>query len=61
MSNDYLWVEKYRPKQISDCILSTDLKTTFEKIVQSGDLPNMLFSGTAGTGKLLLLKLYVIN
>ena len=56
MSNDYLWVEKYRPKQISDCILSTDLKTTFEKIVQSGDLPNMLFSGTAGTGKTTVAK-----
>jgi len=56
MSNNFLWVEKYRPKEISDCILSVDLKSTFEKILQSGDLPNMLFSGTAGTGKTTVAK-----
>lgn len=56
MSNDFLWVERYRPKTISDCILSVDLKSTFEKILQSGDLPNMLFSGTAGTGKTTVAK-----
>ena len=56
MSNEFLWVEKYRPQQIADCILSTELKQTFEKIVTSGDLPNMLFSGTAGTGKTTVAK-----
>jgi len=56
MSNDFLWVEKYRPQQIADCILSDELKQTFEKIVASGDLPNMLFSGTAGTGKTTVAK-----
>ena len=56
MSNDFLWVEKYRPQQIADCILSDELKQTFEKIVKSGDLPNMLFSGTAGTGKTTVAK-----
>ena len=56
MSNEFLWVEKYRPKQIADCILSDELKQTFEKIVASGDLPNMLFSGTAGTGKTTVAK-----
>src|SRR5210317_2149423 len=56
MSNDFLWVEKYRPQTIEDCILSVDLKTTFHKIFQSGDLPNMLFSGTAGTGKTTVAK-----
>ena len=35
MSNDFLWVEKYRPQTIEDCILSVDLKTTFHKIFQS--------------------------
>ena len=56
MSNDFLWVEKYRPKTIADCILQDDLKETFQKIVNSGDLPNMLFSGTAGTGKTTVAK-----
>lgn len=56
MSNDFLWVEKYRPQTIADTILSVDLKETFQKIVESGDLPNMLFSGTAGTGKTTVAK-----
>jgi DNA polymerase III delta prime subunit len=56
MSNEFLWVEKYRPQRIADCILPNDLKETFEKIVESGDLPNMLFSGTAGTGKTTVAK-----
>ena len=56
MSNEFLWVEKYRPQQIADCILSDELKQTFEKIVASGDLPHMLFSGTAGTGKTTVAK-----
>jgi len=51
MSNDFLWVEKYRPKNIKETILPDHLKTIFEKIVETGDMPNMLFSGTAGTGK----------
>ena len=51
MSNDFLWVEKYRPKTIDDTILPARLKDTFNAIVTTGDLPNMLFSGTAGLGK----------
>src|SRR6056300_657728 len=51
MSNDFLWVEKYRPKTIDDTILPQSLKETFQAIVVSGDIPNMLFSGTAGLGK----------
>ena len=51
MSDDFLWVEKYRPKTVSDTILPKNLKETFQKIVDSGKLPNMLFTGSAGTGK----------
>lgn len=51
MSNEFLWVEKYRPKTIDDTILPARLKDTFNAIVTTGDLPNMLFSGTAGLGK----------
>ena len=56
MSNDYLWVEKYRPKTINDCILPEELKNTFSKIVESGELPNMLFTGSAGLGKTTVAK-----
>jgi DNA polymerase III delta prime subunit len=56
MSFDFLWVEKYRPKTIQDCILPQSLKTVFEKIVSNGDLPNMLFTGTAGLGKTTVAK-----
>ena len=56
MSNDYLWVEKYRPKTINDCILPEELKNTFTKIVESGELPNMLFTGSAGLGKTTVAK-----
>ena len=51
MSNDFLWVEKYRPRKVEDTILPKSLKEVFTKIVQSGELPNMLFTGTAGLGK----------
>ena len=56
MSSDFLWVEKYRPQTISDCILPDTLKQTFQKIVDGGELPNMLFSGTAGLGKTTVAK-----
>lgn len=51
MSVDFLWVEKYRPRSISDVVLPQTLKQTFQKIVDSKELPNMLFTGTAGLGK----------
>jgi DNA polymerase III delta prime subunit len=51
MSKDFLWVEKYRPTKIQDCILDESLKQTFLKIVKNGELPNMLLTGSAGLGK----------
>ena len=56
MSKDFLWVELYRPKTVADCILPSALTDTFEKIVKSGEVPNMLFTGTAGTGKTTVAK-----
>lgn len=56
MSESYLWVEKYRPRTIRECILPDDLKNTFSKIIESGELPNMLFTGTAGLGKTTVAK-----
>src|SRR5210317_615209 len=56
MSSDFLWVEKYRPQTISDCILPDTLKNTFQNIINGSELPNMLFTGTAGTGKTTVAK-----
>ena len=46
-----LWVEKYRPTKIDDCILTNELKETFKQFLNQKELPNLLLSGTAGTGK----------
>ena len=54
--SEFLWVEKYRPKTIAETILPKELKTVFEKVISSGELPNMLFTGTAGTGKTTVAK-----
>ena len=51
MSNEFLWVEKYRPKKVSETILPDELKQTFQNIVDGGEILNMMFTGTAGTGK----------
>ena len=56
MNDDFLWVEKYRPRTIEQTILPTQLKTVFQKIVESGEVPNMLFTGTAGLGKTTVAK-----
>ena len=54
--SDFLWVEKYRPSTISQAILPTQLNKTFSEIVSGGELPNMLFTGTAGVGKTTVAK-----
>lgn len=56
MQVEFLWCEKYRPTKVADAILPKDLKETFQKIVDGGELPNMLFSGTAGTGKTTIAR-----
>ncbi len=56
MRNEFLWVEKYRPQKIKDCILPKHIKSTFEDIVRGGDLHNMLLTGTAGLGKTTVAK-----
>ena len=53
---EFLWVEKYRPRTVEDTILPNSLKTIFKKIVEGGELPNMLFTGTAGVGKTTVAK-----
>ena len=51
-----VWMEKYRPHKIDDCILPQSLKDTFKGIVNSQELPHMLFSGSAGIGKTTVAK-----
>ena len=52
----FLWVEKYRPKTIAETILPPSLKKMFQQIVDKGEFPNMLFTGTAGLGKTTVAK-----
>lgn len=53
---EYLWVEKYRPKSISECILPDDLKQTFQEFVNQNNIPNLLLSGGPGIGKTTVAK-----
>ena len=53
---EYLWVEKYRPKTIDECILPKSIKSTFNSMVDSGESQNLLLSGSAGCGKTTIAK-----
>ncbi|MAH59177.1 MAG: DNA polymerase [Synechococcus sp. ARS1019] len=54
--NDFLWVEKYRPTIVEDCILPQSIKDVFQGFVDQKELPNLLLSGTAGVGKTTIAK-----
>ena len=51
MSKEFLWVEKYRPRKIDDCILPESSKKSFLGFLKQGEIPNLLLSGSAGVGK----------
>ena len=70
MRDEFLWVEKYRPKTIEDCILPENIKKTFLDFLDKGEVPNLLLAGPAGCGKTTVAKalcnqlgadVYVIN
>lgn len=56
MSEHYLWVEKFRPHTIDDCILPQSLKDTFKQYIATGQLPHFLLSGSPGCGKTTVAK-----
>ena len=53
---EFLWVEKYRPKTIDECVLPSSIKENFQKVLIQGELQNMMLTGTAGTGKTTAAK-----
>ena len=56
MSNEFLWVEKYRPKLTNECILPETIKDVFRGFISQGELPNLLLTGSAGVGKTTIAK-----
>jgi len=56
MRDDFLWVEKYRPKTVGDTILPNSLKETFQQFVDNKNIPNLLLTGSAGVGKTTIAK-----
>ena len=53
---EFLWVEKYRPNRLEDCILPDELKNTFQQFINQQNIPNLLLSGSAGVGKTTVAK-----
>ena len=59
MSSHGLWVEKYRPQDLSTYVGNENLKTKVERFLDDGNVPHLLLYGRAGGGKTTLAKIIV--
>lgn len=57
--SEYLWIEKYRPQRIDDCIIPAETKEQLKQFIATGEIPNLLFAGSAGIGKTTVAKAIV--
>ena len=57
MSNDFLWVEKYRPTKISECILEESSSNIFDGFIKNKEIPHLMLTGSAGIGKTTIAKI----
>ena len=55
-NNVFVWVEKYRPQTVKECILPERIKKTFKGIIRKKEFTNLLLSGSAGTGKTTIAR-----
>ena len=56
MLEEFIWVEKYRPKTVEETILPAELKSVFQQFVDQGNIPNLILSGSAGVGKTTIAR-----
>jgi DNA polymerase III delta prime subunit len=56
MLEDFLWVERYRPRTVSDTILNEQLKSVFQQFVDQKNIPNLILSGSSGVGKTTIAR-----
>ena len=57
LSQNTLWVEKYRPKTLSDLVLIDEHRAILEGFIEKGVIPHLLLVGVVGSGKTTIAKI----